>query len=274
MRMLLATCAALPGGEPGGENLISAFDALGLESEWVRWDDPSIDWSSGLTCVRATWDYTSRLQEFLAWARRVSRMLNSADAFEWNTDKSYLLELAASGVPIVPTIIATSTDQITTMVESSGRSVVMKPATGVGGIGLQVISPGAGMPSASGRWVVQPIIESVRTEGELSAFVIGGEVVSAVLKRPAGNELRVHEEYGGHTVITDVTPELAELAKAAVESASHLTNTTLHYARVDALRLKDGTLALGELEITEPGLYLDVLPQNAQAFARMARDVG
>ena len=77
-----------------------------------------------------------------------------------------------------------------------------------------------------------------------------------------------------HTVITEVTPELAELALAAVGSASHLTNTTLHYARVDALRLKDGTLALGELEITEPGLYLDVLPQNAQAFARMARDVG
>ena len=101
MRMLLATCAALPAGEPGGGNLISAFDALGLESEWVRWDDPSIDWSSGLTCVRATWDYTSRLQEFLAWARRVPRMLNSADAFEWNTDKSYLLELAASGLPII-----------------------------------------------------------------------------------------------------------------------------------------------------------------------------
>jgi hypothetical protein len=35
------------------------------------------------------------------------------------------------------------------------------------------------------------------------------------------------------------------------------------------MRLSDGTLAVGELEVTEPGLYLDVLPQNAEAFAGM-----
>jgi hypothetical protein len=33
------------------------------------------------------------------------------------------------------------------------------------------------------------------------------------------------------------------------------------------MRLTDGTLALSELEVTEPGLYLDVLPQNAAVFA-------
>ena len=33
------------------------------------------------------------------------------------------------------------------------------------------------------------------------------------------------------------------------------------------LRLADGTLAVGELELIEPGLYLDVLPANAEPFA-------
>ena len=33
------------------------------------------------------------------------------------------------------------------------------------------------------------------------------------------------------------------------------------------LRLDDGTLAVSELELIEPGLYLDVLPANAEPFA-------
>ena len=33
------------------------------------------------------------------------------------------------------------------------------------------------------------------------------------------------------------------------------------------MRLDDGRLVVGELEVTEPGLYLDVLPANAEAFA-------
>ena len=31
--------------------------------------------------------------------------------------------------------------------------------------------------------------------------------------------------------------------------------------------LADGTLAVSELELIEPGLYLDVVPDNADAFA-------
>ena len=41
----------------------------------------------------------------------------------------------------------------------------------------------------------------------------------------------------------------------------------LPYARVDLMRLADGELAVSELEVTEPGLYLDVLPGNAEEYA-------
>ncbi len=36
---------------------------------------------------------------------------------------------------------------------------------------------------------------------------------------------------------------------------------------VDMMRLPDGTLAVSELEVSEPGLYLDVLPGNGDAVA-------
>ena len=47
------------------------------------------------------------------------------------------------------------------------------------------------------------------------------------------------------------------------------TALRLDYARVDQMRLEDGTLVVSELEVTEPGLYLDVLPGNGAAFAAL-----
>ena len=49
--------------------------------------------------------------------------------------------------------------------------------------------------------------------------------------------------------------------------AEDLLGARLAYARVDLMRLADGTLVVGELEVTEPGLYLDLVPEVAPAFA-------
>ncbi len=124
----------------------------------------------------------------------------------------------------------------------------------------------------SGPWVVQPVVESVRTEGETSVFVIDGQVVSQAQKRPAPGELRVHEQYGGTTVAVPVTDEAADLARRAVAAAEAVLGERLDYARVDQMRLADGTLAVSELEVTEPGLYLEVLPDNAAVFADLVLD--
>ena len=64
-----------------------------------------------------------------------------------------------------------------------------------------------------------------------------------------------------------LSDESADLARRTVEAAGALLGDRLDYARVDQMRLADGTLAVSELEVTEPGLYLEVLPGNAAAFA-------
>jgi glutathione synthase/RimK-type ligase-like ATP-grasp enzyme len=111
------------------------------------------------------------------------------------------------------------------------------------------------------------MVDSVRTEGEASVFVLDGQVVSQAQKVPVAGEIRVHERYGGTTVAVPVSDDAADLARRTVEVASSLLGERLDYARVDQMRLADGTLAVSELEITEPGLYLEVLPENAGAFA-------
>ncbi|RYY11286.1 MAG: hypothetical protein EON55_14620 [Alphaproteobacteria bacterium] len=108
-------------------------------------------------------------------------------------------------------------------------------------------------------------MESVRTEGEVSVFVLGGEAVSQVVKLPAGGEVRVHEEYGGSTRPVELDPELGRIARSVVQATESLKGFDLAYARVDLMSY-DGQWLLSELEVTEPGLYLDELPGNAAEF--------
>lgn len=274
--VLLVTCAAFPAGEPEGHLLLEAFAERGHSARWVAWDDAGADWGAAdVVAVRAAWDYTERREEFLAWARSVGPgLLNGADCFAWNTDKSYLSALAGVGVPVVPTLVVEGEESLPAAVAAYDVAVV-KPTVGAGGRGLVVfdLSDG-GSPDLDesqlgpGPWVVQPLVESVRTEGEHSVFVLGGEAVTQVCKRPAGDEIRVHEWYGGRTVPVPLDPDAAELARRTVLATQEIVGAALVYARVDLLRLGDGSLAVGEIEVTEPGLYLDVLPSNATHFAR------
>lgn len=272
--LLLVTCEEWLSGEPGHAHLDHALAERGIAARWVSWDDPEVDWSAALVAVRSTWDYDSRLPEFLAWARAVPQLLNGAEVFAWNTDKAYLTELADAGVAVVPTVVVDGKEDLPTAIADVGVAVV-KPRVGAGGRGVVPFLRTGGpidLDEAAlgpGPWVVQPLVESVRTAGEGTVFVLDGEVVSAAQKRPAAGEIRVHEMYGGTTVAVPVTDEAADLARRTVAAAEDVLGRRLDYARVDHMRLADGTLAVSELEATEPGLYLDELPGNGAAFAAM-----
>ncbi len=267
--LLLATCTSLPQGEPGHERLDAALAARGIASRWVSWDDPGVDWAAaGLVAARSTWDYDLRRPEFLGWAERVGpRLLHGATVFRWNTDKAYLVELFRSGrVPVVPTMAVDDLADLRAAVDRFGDCVV-KPRIGAGGRGVVVVTadrePATPRP---GTMIAQPLVESVRTEGELSVFVIDGRPISQVRKQPADGEIRVHEEYGGATYPSTLTEEAATLSADAVAACAAILGADLVYARIDLMR-HEGRLLVSEVEITEPGLYLDVLPDNAEPFA-------
>ena len=277
--VLLATSADWPEGEPSGHLLVKAFADRGLVATWARWDDPGVDWSAArVVAVRSPWDYDRRREEFLGWTEHVarwSRLLNGPEVFRWNTDKSYLLDLERVGVPVVPTALLDDAARLGEVSQRFGGRVVVKPRVGALGRGLTVQDagpdlggPGFGLDDGrGGPWLVQPLVESVRSEGETSVFVFGGVPVSQARKLPAGDEIRVHEVYGGSTEAVEPTDEAMLLAAETVAAARQLCDDDLCYARVDLMRLDDGRLVVGELEVTEPGLYLDVLPGNAEAFA-------
>jgi glutathione synthase/RimK-type ligase-like ATP-grasp enzyme len=272
--VLLATFNLCPDGEPGGDLLVAALAERGIESRWVCWDDPGIDWpAADLVAVRATWDYQRRHAEFVDWAHAVERstpFLNGADVFAWNADKAYLLELAER-VPVVPTALVddrTLVPGLRAAVERHGP-VVIKPRTGASGVGVVVLESVEDprlQGLTRGPWVVQPLVESVRTRGETSVYVLDGRAVAQLHKQPGGAEIRVHELYGGETRAVDLDEASAAVALAAMEGAATVLGSSLDYGRVDLVE-HDGRLVVGEVELIEPGLYLDVLPGLAEPFA-------
>lgn len=273
-RVLLATFGLLPAGEPGGDLVVSALASRGIEAAWECWDDDGVQWAGAdLVAVRSTWDYQRRHPEFLAWARateRATRLLNGAAVFAWNADKAYLTELAAA-VDVVPTDLLDDATLLTGLRSALDRwgTAVVKPRVGAGGVGVVVAESTsderlAGLTAAP--WVVQPLVESVRTTGETSVYVFGGRAVSQVDKRAAGDEIRVHEQYGGRSRAVELGAQQAALAEAAVRAAAARLDADLAYARVDMM-VWAGRWSVSELELIEPGLYLDVDPANADRFA-------
>jgi glutathione synthase/RimK-type ligase-like ATP-grasp enzyme len=285
MDVILATCADFPDGDEDAEVLGVALAAQGLAPRWQVWDDPSARWDDALVVVRSTWDYWRDRDAFLSWAGSVPRLANAADVLAWNTDKTYLTELAGAGVPTVPTVAVAPGAAPDLPTEGE---FVLKPAVGAGSRGAGRFS--AAQPDAArahaealhatGRTIlIQPYLDRVDELGERALVVIDGEVSHAITKgallprgtvHPVdGQELYVQEQ------ITPAQPSAAEraVAETVLAQVEARFGTPL-YARVDLLPSDSGPQLI-ELELTEPSLFLShdavAADRFASAVAALAR---
>jgi glutathione synthase/RimK-type ligase-like ATP-grasp enzyme len=252
--------------------LIDALRRRGVDAVAVAWSDDA-DWGSfDLAVLRSTWDYVDRLPEFLGALSSIEahgcRVRNPLDAVRWNSDKRYLDALAGWGVPVVPVIRATTTDPdavLRAVVAAGWEDLVVKPSVGVGGSGV-VRLPAAGLSdhlrSVRDEMLVQPFASAVVDEGEYSFVVIGGRVSHVLRKRPAAGDFRAHGIYGGS--VAPHEPAAEDLAE--VRDLFARLPFDLDYARIDVIRF-DGRLAVLELELIEPILYLSLAPDSADRLA-------
>jgi hypothetical protein len=278
VRVAFATCWAFPDGAEEDR----AAAAL-LEADFVRWDDSGVDWSSyDRVLIRSTWDYTTRLGEFLAWTRRLGpgRLRNTPALVAFNADKRYLAELSCR---TVPTLYVGPGDPLP---ELRGE-VVVKPNISAGARDTGRFSaPSYGDAlalieriRARGRTaLVQPHVESVAREGETALIFLGGEPSHAARKKPilAPDEvaptieggLRVAKAMLDEDLVEHAEPTVAQLqlARSLLDEIAKRFGTPL-YARIDVVSDPAGEPMLLELEVIEPRLFLDLADGAAQRLA-------
>lgn len=270
-RIALATCAALPRLEPDDQLLLAPLAARGIDAVPAIWDDPTVDWSAfDLTVVRNTWDYIHRRDAFLDWARAVPRLANRAEVLTWNTDKRYLRELEAAGLPIVPTAFVPPGDRVAV----TGESVV-KPTVSAGsqdtlrlGDEDAVHAQVARLHAVGKTAMVQPYLADVDTAGETALLYFDGAFSHAIRKGPMllPGEVKDPDLFYAEE-ISPREPSAAEraLGGRVVAYVTQRFGTPL-YARVDLLP-HGGEPVIIELELTEPSVFVGYADGAPERFA-------
>lgn len=283
-RIALATSADFPNLDEDGALLLDALARRGLNGEPAVWTDEGAPWSSyAAVIVRSTWDYFHRRAEFLEWADRVAavrRLANSADVLRWNTDKTYLRELAEAGLPVVETAWLHPGDTFSP--PTSGQYVV-KPAVSAGsndtnryvaGTHDAMATGHASRLLSAGRVVmVQPYLHDVDTAGETALLFFAGTYSHAIRKaallEPAMASLE--GAYRPETITArEPSPAERDVADRILDTVSVLRRWPrgeLTYARVDLVPGADSTPTLLELELAEPSMFLKDDEAAADRFA-------
>lgn len=279
MRLVLATSQNLPDLDPDDQLLVPALQKLGFQVDIQIWDDPTVQWDNYEACIiRSTWDYVPKRNDYIAWVKRVSQQTpiwNSPEVIEWNTDKTYLRELEYKGIRVVPTIWTKAGDLLNPeqlMQEHNWSSIVVKPVVSASGLdtyhvtqdNLVSLQPELERLAKERHLMIQPYFKSVEIQGEISLLFFNGKFSHAVQKLPSSGEFRIQVQFGGR--YQPFTPDANQLTFA--QQILNAVPWPMLYARVDVMTGDDNQWYLGELEVTEPSMYLKLDAESPARFAK------
>lgn len=246
-----------------------AFAAQGIDLVPLPW--PEAPGTGAAALALFAWGYhlaPDRWAALLANWPAARPLFNPPALIAWNMRKTYLADLAARGVPVVPSWFGTATDQ--SVAEAFARfgsdKLVVKPQISAGSHETYRLRPGDPVPALS-EAIIQPYLSAIEQEGEMSLLFIGGAFSHAVRKLPKAGDFRIQPQFGGQ--FAPLTPS-AEAHAIAAAALAALPAAPL-YARVDLVRLDGGGLALMELEAIEPDLYLDFAEEVPAKLAQAVK---
>lgn len=266
--------------------LAAALAARGIDATRIDWARADADWARFDGGVfRTTWDYFERFAEFSRWLDAIeprTRLWNPAATIRWNADKHYLADLDRRGVPVVPTVFVergAHTGLAELMRAHGFDRAVLKPAVSGAARHTYVVERGGEAPHEplfralvdAEAMLLQPFQRDVVARGELAIVVIDGTCTHAVRKLAKPGDFRVQDDHGGTAHAERAGDDELALAARAVAAC----DPAPLYARVDVVRTNDGALAVMELELIEPELWLRLCPAAAERLAEaLARRLG
>ncbi|WP_029036410.1 hypothetical protein [Salinimicrobium xinjiangense] len=186
-------------------------------------------------------DYFNRLVETVK-----QKDINIFNSFDGKADikgKQYLLDLAASDFPVIPTV-----EKITDIdVLGKPDKYVLKLRNGADSIGMEILSKEELLKAKPAGKLIQPYLDF---EYEVSFYYLNKDFQYALYAPDKSRrwDLKVYE------------PSHEDLRFA--EQFINWNNIKTGITRVDACRLKDGRLLLVELEDLNPFLSIQLLPEE------------
>lgn len=223
------------------------------------------------------WGYHFAVDRWLKWLENWpsdQHLINSATLLRWNTRKTYLNELSAAQVPIIPTLFVDDGPITPQMLRDAASSfgeedeLVIKPQISAGGDNTQRIAlNSSSLPTIEtiSPMMIQPFLKSICNQGEISVYIADGKVSHVLVKHPAENDFRAIPILGGWlSKINEPTDEILAVVAATLAACPERPI----YARVDMVRDNLGVLNLMELELIEPFLCLNYANDSGLSFAR------
>jgi len=260
-----------------------ALENLGLKVYRTNWDNQKFDWkSTRYVLFRSIWDYFHRIEEFIPWLNRTSKlcgMINSYETIIQNADKHYLEELRQNGLNIPNTIFIESKDhrslaEICSKLEWS--EFVLKPA--VGGAGRHTyrfdrdsVSNYADIFSSlleTESMLIQEFQHQIITKGEITLVLFGGKYSHAVIKTAKSGDFRVQDDFGGSVKAYTPSHDEIEFAETVMAKVKPLPL----YGRVDIMWDNNNELCVSELELIEPELWFRLDDEASHRLAAVVYD--
>jgi hypothetical protein len=289
MDVALVTCSEWPRLGHSDDFLLRALVARDIDACACAWNDPTMDWSRPLVSViRSPWDYYRQPEVFLKWAQQVSQLhtlWNPSQLLHWCTHKRYLRELEERGIPIIPTLWCdqgSSVDLAQVMRERGWSEVVLKPAVSGNGYGTILINEDTAATegqlyldhmSSLQDMLIQPFFSNVLSRGERSIVVIDGKVTHAVVRSPIRGVAQMPDHEATELPENSLVTPLKEEVQLAYKVIDLLPAPTL-FARVDLVNDEEGRPHLMEVELVDPRLWLEWVPEAVERFAdAIAREV-
>lgn len=255
-----------------------ALERKGLSVIKVAWENEDFDWhSTKVALIRSLWNYAYTFEKFTKWFEKIqleTQIINPPEIIKWNMDKHYLSDLSDKGIRIPTTIYAHKGDNISLQMlfEKGGWSeAVIKPTVSAGGrhtyrINAENIETYSSIFEevlTQEDMMIQPFLQNVMDNGEISLMVMNGKFTHAVLKIAKPGDFRVQDNWGGTVHHHTPTPEEIAFSEQTVAAC----NPTPEYARIDLAYDNDEKIALIELELFEPELWFRFKPESADDLA-------
>ncbi len=248
----------------------------------IPWDQNGIDWTGfDAVVLRSCWDYFHRPAQFLSWMETLHsqgvNLINEYRVLRWNAEKTYLRDLLAAGVTVVPTVYALQGCNISIvdiLEQQAWQRAAIKPTISGTSLHTWVSSPATidydqrrleGLLEER-NMMLQKYLPEIETEGEISMIYFDGKFSHAVRKMPKLGDFRVQSDFGGTWTAVSPDDDILRRGHEILRASGHDSV----YARIDGV-VHEGAFLLMELEMIEPHLFLESDEAAPDRFAHAIR---